>query len=289
MLYLNTDLPALHQLRTEGVPIASGHHDAALNVWMLNLMPLKCATELDLCRMLAASGIEVNLTLVKFPGQTYKSTPQAYVEAHYLDLDSAMLRHTIDGLIITGAPLENIPFEAVRYWEDLCCLMTWSTTHTRSTLNICWAAQAALYFHHRVPKHPLAAKMFGVFPQTVYRPDHPLMQGLGTAFPMPHSRHTEVQREALPPEIEVLAGGGKSGLGILADAMRRQVFAIGHLEYEPLTLDGEYRRDLAKGLPILPPENYYFDDCPDRGVDFSWRTAALQFYKNWLTTLRPAL
>ena len=144
MLYLNTELPALHQLRTEGLPIARGHHDAALNVWMLNLMPLKCATELDLCRMLAASGIEVNLTLVKFPGQTYRSTPQAYVEAHYLDLDSAMLRHTIDGLIITGAPLENIPFEAVRYWKDLCCLMTWSTTHTRSTLNICWAAQAAL-------------------------------------------------------------------------------------------------------------------------------------------------
>lgn len=285
MLYLNTDLPAIETLQAEGLPICQGSPKRALQVWLLNLMPLKCATELDLCRMLAASGIDVQLTLVKFPGQTYKSTPQAYIEAHYQDLDGTIWQQKVDGLIITGAPLENIPFEDVYYWDKLCHLMEWSSTHVVSTLNICWAAQAALYFHYGVQKHPLSAKMFGVFSQSVYCSEHLLMKDLGKEFPMPHSRHTEVLHAELPPNVQVLAGGGKSQMGILVDDARRQVFAIGHLEYEPFTLDGEYRRDLSKGLPIQLPENYYHNDNPDCGIIFSWRTAALQFYKNWLTYL----
>lgn len=281
MLHLNSAIPAIATLRDEGLPIDVGHATGAKEVWLLNLMPLKAATELDFCRMLAATDVELNLTLVKIPGQTYKSTPQTYVDTHYIDLDEGMLQRTVDGLIITGAPLEHLDFESVRYWQPLCHLMAWSNTHTRSTLNICWAAQAALYFHYGTPKHPLSHKMFGIFPQTVLQATHPLVKGLGPSFPMPHSRHTEVRRQDLPPEVAVLAGGGKSGLGLLADDALRQVFAIGHLEYAPLTLDIEYRRDLDRNLPIALPEHYYHNDRPELGVSFSWQQAALQFYNNW--------
>lgn len=285
MLYLNSPIAAFETLVNEGLPIAVGHQPHAKTMWLLNIMPLKCVTEEDLCRMLAASDVELNLTFVKIPGQTYKSTPQEYVDAHYVDLPAPLSAHHIDGLIITGAPLENMEFEDVRYWPQLCELMEWSKTHVRSTLNICWAAQAALFYHYGVQKHGLSDKMFGIFSEPVLDTAHPLMQGLGTAFPMPHSRHTEIRRAELPADVKVLAGGGKSGLGILADDARRQVFAIGHLEYEPLTLDKEYRRDLAKSLPILPPENYYHDNNPDHGVNFSWKEAALRFYRNWAKTL----
>lgn len=285
MLYLNSPIAAFEKLANEGLSIALGHQSHAKTVWVLNIMPLKCVTEEDLCRMLSATGVDINLTFVKIPGQIYKSTPQEYVDTHYTDLPSPLSPHHINGLIITGAPLENMEFEKVRYWPQLCQLMEWSKTNVRSTLNICWAAQAALFYHYGVQKHGLSDKMFGIFPQLVEVPSHPLMQGLGAVFPMPHSRHTEIRRTELPSEVQVLAGGGKSGLGILVDDARRQIFAIGHLEYEPLTLDKEYRRDLAKSLPILPPENYYHNDNPDHGVDFSWKEAALRFYRNWTKIL----
>lgn len=285
MLYLNSAVAAFDTLRSERLPLTVGHAPHAKNVLLLNIMPLKCVTEEDLCRMLAASGIDINLTLIKIPGQTYKTTSQEYVDTHYVDFDENMMQRFTDGLIITGAPLENMDFEAVNYWPQLCTLMEWSKTHSTSTLNICWAAQAALYYHYGVRKHPLADKMFGIFPQTVFLSRHPLMQDLGNTFPMPHSRHTEVRSSELPKDVAILAGGGKTGLGLLADDERRQVFAVGHLEYEPFTLDKEYRRDLSKGLPILPPENYYLDNKPDHGVNFSWREAALTFYRNWAKSL----
>lgn len=285
MLYLHSPLACYESLRAEGLPLAIGHQSTAKTVWLLNIMPLKQPTEADFCRMLAASGVDLNLMLIKIPGQQYKSTPQAYIEEHYIDFDHKAMECHIDGLILTGAPLENMEFEQVRYWPQLCALMEWSKTHTRSTLNVCYAAQAALYYHHGVPKHPISEKMFGVFTHQVLTPTHPLLAGLSPEFPMPHSRHTEVRRADFPDEVSVLAESAESGVGLAACDDIRQIYDTGHLEYEPLTLDSEYRRDLSKGLPIAPPLHYYVDNAPDRGVHFSWREAALRFYRNWAESL----
>ncbi len=287
MLHLNAPIPALDTLRAENLPVDVSHVSGALSVWLLNLMPEKAVTECDLCRMLAASGEEINLTLVKIPGQIYKTTPQEYMNRYYVDLDETrMATASIDGLIITGAPLEHMDFTAVRYWPQLCHLMAWSIEHVRSTLNICWAAQAALHFHHGVEKHPLSQKMFGIFSQSVLMPTHPLMAELDTTFPMPHSRHTEVRAAEFPSSLRILAESTESGPAIVVDDACRQVFAIGHLEYEASTLDREYRRDRNKGLDIQLPLHYYHNDRPDDGPDFSWRTAALTFYRNWVRSLR---
>ncbi|MCF0235781.1 MAG: homoserine O-succinyltransferase [Bacteroidaceae bacterium] len=288
MLHLNSLTPAVEQLRLEGLHIDAQHRPQAKTVALLNLMPEKCATELDIFRMLASSQHEINLTLLKFPGQTYKTTPPAYMEAHYIDWDATWADRTLDGLIITGAPVEQMAFEEVRYWPQLCQLMAWSRTHTRSTLNICWAAQAALHFHHGVAKHPLPHKMFGIFPQDECL-DHPLTQGLAAGFPMPHSRHTEVRRSDIPASLQIVSHSAEAGLGIVADEHANQVFVFGHLEYEAATLNREYQRDLAKRLPIALPRHYYHNDSPALGIHFSWREVALRFYDNWLTILGSPL
>ncbi|MDO5075241.1 MAG: homoserine O-succinyltransferase [Bacteroidales bacterium] len=285
MLHLSTPIACYDTLLREGLPLKLGHCSEGKSIWLLNIMPLKQDTEADLCRMLAASGETINLTLIKFPGQTYKSTPQAYVEEHYMDFDAEAMHQHIDGLILTGAPLEHMDFEQVRYWPELCQLMEWSKTHAGSTLNICYAAQAALYYHHRVPKHDIPQKMFGVFAHQVQDEHHPLMEGLSPQFPMPHSRHTEVRKEDFPPTVKVLAESPISGIGLAIDELARQVFDTGHLEYALDTLDREYRRDLNKGLPIAPPVGYYHHDAPEAGIDFSWQQAALTFYSNWVRHL----
>lgn len=284
MLHLNSLIPAVAQLQAEGLPIDANHTAGSKEVALLNIMPEKCVTELDLCRMLAASGIDINLTLIKIPGQTYKTTPQEYMDTHYVDADAQWRSRDIDGLIITGAPLENMPFEQVRYWPELCQLMAWSTMHVRSTLNICWAAQAAIYFHHGVEKHPLSAKMFGIFAQDECAL-HPLLNDIDRPFSMPHSRHTEVRREEIPERVQLVSYSHEAGVGIVVDEALRQVFVFGHLEYEPTTLDREYRRDLAKGLSIAPPLHYYHNEQPSEGIRFSWREAALRFYRNWTLSL----
>lgn len=285
MLHLSSPLDCYSTLLDEGLSVDLGHRPEAKSVWLLNIMPIKKDAEADFCRMLAASGEEVNLSLIKFPGQCYKSTPQEYVEAHYVDFDAATMQAHIDGLIITGAPLEHMPFEQVRYWSELCQLMEWSKTHAHSTLNVCYAAQAALYYHHGVPKHDISQKMFGVFAHKVLDASHPLMQGLSPHFPMPHSRHTEVRKTDFPEAVRVLAESPISGMGVAVDETARQVFDTGHLEYAPDTLDREYRRDLGKGLSIAPPVNYYHENHPERGIDFSWSEAAVVFYRNWLQQL----
>lgn len=253
-----------------------------MRVLFLNLMPEKEKAELDTCHMLAASPRDVQLFPVKIAGLTYKNTPQAHMDAFYLDFERVE-QGRFDGLIINGAPLEHLPFEEVRYWPQLCRIMDWSLTHTRSVLHICWGAQAGLYHHYGIPKYPLARKMFGIFPQQTCGPS-PLLRGLAPAFPMPGSRHTEVRAADIRhrPELRLLAESDESGVGVVIDEARRRVFCMGHLEYGAKTLESEYLRDKAKGLSIAPPEHYYEGDDPERPILFSWNAAARTFYANWL-------
>ncbi len=324
MLHVNSLIPAIESLESLGYSLRVGHEPTLPTVGLLNLMPKKAETEQDFCRMLAASGINLNLVLLKIPGQQYKTTPQEYVDAHYVDFsptgcDRVLRAETktskstaqsvacssyssdtlnpfhIDALIITGAPLEQMPFEEVRYWGELQHIWDWTAKMNIPMLNICWAAQAALYHFYGIDKRPLSQKCFGIFMQRNLAPHHPLMEGLGETFPMPHSRHTEINwgdaeveaaslgsdHQFLPEGLEVLADS-EVGQSIFIDAARYQTFVTGHLEYKADTLDGEYRRDLAKGVMIAPPLHYYIEDNSEKGIDFSWQQTAEFFYRNWI-------
>lgn len=256
--------------------------EVAHRVLLLNLMPQKEVTETDIARTLAACGVDVQVLLMKIAGQTYKTTPAEHMQKFYLDFEDYQPFH-FDHLIITGAPLEQIPFEQVRYWDQLCAIMDWAETHVAHTLYICWGAQAGLYKHYGIPKYALPEKMFGIFPQQVLEPSSPLMDGLTPSFLMPNSRHTEVREtdiaEHVADGLHIIASSQESGVGVVATTDLRKVFIVGHLEYEPLTLHNEYHRDLAKNLPIQAPVHYY---CPDGTVDYSWHKDAVQFYANWL-------
>lgn len=284
-LLVPAGLPAATTLKEEGTPLPDRAPEGVrpLRVLLLNLMPQKAVTELDFVRMFAPLPQWVELIPVKIAGQTYKTTPMAYMERFYTDIDR-LFGDTFDGLVVTGAPVEHLPFEQVRYWRQLCDIFDWAERHVRSTLNVCWGAQAALYHRYGIAKHVLPAKMFGVFAQRVLAPDVPLLDGLSPAFPMPNSRHTEVRRADFPVTgtLRVVAESDESGVGLAVDDAHRAIYDVGHLEYEPMTLDREYRRDVAKQLPIAPPRHYYHDDEPERGVRFSWREAALRFYANWV-------
>lgn len=312
MLYVNSQIPAIESLARLGFSLCVGQEPTLPTVGLLNLMPQKQETEFDFCKMLSAANLDVNLVLLKIPHQQYKTTPQAYVDAHYVDFAPSMAEAsedvlacgcgekqllTIDALIVTGAPLEQMLFAEVRYWKELQDIWDWTAHCGIPTLNICWAAQAALHHFYGCGKRGLDEKCFGIFAQRNLVPQHPLLCGLGERFPMPHSRHTELCWEVagvelalsgcdwqrLPEGLEVLADS-EVGQSILYDAARQQTFVTGHLEYRADTLDGEYRRDLAKELPIAPPLHYYIEDNPEKGIDFSWEETALLFYRNWLVT-----
>lgn len=279
-------LPAAQIVQQEGtqVPEPETHIPVCpLRILFLNLMPQKQLTELDFVRVLAPIGsVWMELIPMKIAGQRYKTTPQEYVEAFYTDFERLADRPA-DGLIVTGAPIEHLPFEEVRYWTALQQIFDWADRHVRSTLYICWGAQAGLYHHYGVPKYGLPQKKFGIFEQTVLR-DAPLLRNLGPTFCMPHSRHTEVRQSDLlqVPELTLLASSPESGPSIVEAHGGRQLFVTGHTEYAADTLDREYRRDLGKGLPIELPQHYYVDDDPDRGIRFSWREAGLTLYRNWV-------
>lgn len=305
MLYLPKDIPCASTLMAEGAVVSeydkaclqaaadacAAFPHAAKKILFLNIMPQKAVTELDIARMMAASGRDVVLIPMKIAGQTYKTTPMEHMQRFYLDFET--LEHlTFDGLIITGAPVEHLPFEQVRYWQQLCSIIDWAKAGSvRSTLYICWGAQAGLYYNYGVPKHALPAKRFGIYRHNVpaHLPSQPLrglLADLHPAFPMPHSRHTEVRAEDFPSHsLHILAESEESGVGLAATEDGREVYITGHLEYEPRTLDNEYRRDLAKSLPIHRPEYYYHADDPDAGICFSWEEAAKTFYRNWVAGL----
>ncbi len=292
MIYLPKHLPAADVLAAEGFNVATYElaeaptfeARGAVRVALLNIMPQKAQTELDIARVLAQTGLDVVLLLMKIPGQTYKTTPLSHMTAFYTDVD-VLCASRIDGFILTGAPLEQLDFSQVRYWRELTEILSWTERACRSSLFICWGAQAALYFFYDIPKYMLEAKKFGIFEQRVLAPESAAMAGLAPAFPMPTSRHTEVREADFSSKpVRIVAAGEESGVGVAVSEDERMTFIVGHLEYEPRTLLREYERDLAKGLPILPPVNYFRDEA-SREPLFSWGEAATTFYRNFLRSL----
>ena len=272
-----------------------------LRIVVLNLMPIKITTETDLVRVLSNTPLQLDLTFMKIKSHTSKNTPVEHMRAFYKDFE--LLRNEkFDGMIITGAPVEHLDFEEVTYWDEMTDIFDWARTHVTSTLYICWAAQAGLYYHYGVPKYPLPAKMFGIFPQKPLDPSLPIFRGFDDLFFMPHSRHTEIRRKDIEaviapvtvpegsPEgfsegshpLTIIAESEESGVSIVMARGGREFFITGHAEYSPLTLDTEYRRDLAKGLPIDIPRHYYRADNPALGPVVTWRAHANLLFTNWL-------
>lgn len=298
-LTLPDRLPAIDLLKQENIFVidtsrATTQDIRPLRIVVLNLMPLKITTETDLVRVLSNTPLQLELSFMKIKSHTSKNTPVAHMQAFYHDFE--VLRHEkFDGMIITGAPVEHLDFEQVTYWDEMTAIFSWARTHVTSTLYICWAAQAGLYFHYGIPKYPLAEKMFGIFPQTTLQPQLPIFRGFDDIFQMPHSRHTEIHKEDIEQAARRLAEAGRadealttiaespeSGVGIVMARSGREFFITGHAEYSPLTLDTEYRRDVAKGLSIQPPRHYYRDDDPKQQPLVSWRAHANLLFTNWL-------
>ena len=254
-----------------------------LRILLLNLMPKKIETETQISRILGNTPLQIELTLIRTASHQSTNTNQEHLLAFYKTFDEVK-HQKFDGMIITGAPVELMPFEEVDYWDELCEIMDWSLTNVHSTMHICWGAQAGLYHHYGVQKYELGKKLFGVFP---HRADHPhsmLLRGFDEVFYAPHSRYTYVSREDVEavPELKVLASSEQAGVHIVAKQGGRQFFVMGHSEYDPLTLDAEYRRDADAGLGTAIPENYYPDNDPTRRPLVTWRAHGSLLFINWL-------
>jgi len=287
-LKLPDRLPAIELLKQENIFVmdttrATGQDIRPLRLVILNLMPLKITTETDLVRLLSNTPLQVEILFMKIKSHTPKNTPIEHMKAFYTDFE-LMRDEKYDGMIITGAPVEQMDFEQVTYWDEITEIFDWARTHVTSTLYICWAAQAGLYHFYGVPKYPLEKKMFGIFPHRSLQPLHPIFRGFDDVFYVPHSRHTEVRRADIlrVPELTLLSESDEAGVYMAMARGGREFFVTGHSEYSPLTLDGEYRRDLGKGLPIEMPRNYYVDDDPEKGVLVRWRAHANLLFSNWL-------
>ena len=254
-----------------------------LHILLLNLMPTKIETETQLARVLGNSPLQIELELIAPTGHVPKNTPPEHMLAFYKSFDDVRDRY-FDGLVITGAPVEHLPFEQVDYWPELCQIMEWSKTHVHSTLHICWGAQAALYYHYGIEKHQLPGKLFGVFHHTVEDPNYILFRGFDDQFWVPHSRNTTVTREDIEavPELKILAASEEAGVYAVKTDGGRQVYLMGHAEYDRDTLKKEYLRDVAAGVPIELPKNYFPDDDPTREPVVTWRSCAHLLYGNWL-------
>jgi homoserine O-succinyltransferase len=284
-LIVPKDLPCVERLRREGIPLLEAVPPGVypLRILLLNLMPQKEAAEMEYYRVLSYSTLYVQIIPAKMSNLKYKNTPQAYMDRFYTDIEDLHSEH-FDGMIITGAPLEDMLFEEVTYWEQLKSVFRWTRIHVRTTLFICWGAQAALYALYRVPKFWLHHKMFGVYEQTPKDLTLPIFRGFDSHFNMPQSRHTEVRLEDMQyvKELDVLAESPISGAAIISAFEGREFFLTGHLEYSPDRLAFEYNRDIGKGLPISPPYHYFEDDDPKKPIRVSWRAHAYLFYANWL-------
>jgi homoserine O-succinyltransferase/O-acetyltransferase len=281
-------LPARKTLESENVFVMSEvratHQDIRpLRIAILNLMPTKVATETQLLRLLGNTPIQVRVTLLHMDTHESRNTPPEHLAAFYSTFDKVR-SEKFDGLVITGAPVELLPFEEVDYWPELCSVMDWSRENVFSTLHVCWGAQAGLYLHHGIPKYPLKEKMFGVFPHRVLEPHSPILAGFDEVFPAPHSRHTEVRAEDVRkvPELQLLAESDEAGVYLASSIDGRQLYVTGHPEYDRHTLKTEYDRDVAKGLPIAIPKNYFPNDDPRQPPMVTWRSHAFLLYANWL-------
>ena len=281
-------LPAVSQLESENIfvmteTVAAKQDIRPLQLMFVNLMPKKITTETQILRYLSNSPLQVEVEFVHMRSHVSKNTSKEHLVTFYKTFDDVKHRK-FDGMIITGAPVENLPFEAVDYWDELCLIMEWSKTHVTSTFHICWGAQAGLYYHYGVKKHSLDEKMFGVFEHGVNRTTSKLMRGFDSSFYVPHSRHTTVLREDIEkvPELEILSESDEAGVYIVFTKAGKQIFVTGHSEYDANTLHDEYMRDRNKGLDIAVPKNYYPNDDPERPPMMRWRSHASLLYANWL-------
>ncbi|MDD3192916.1 MAG: homoserine O-succinyltransferase [Oscillospiraceae bacterium] len=281
-------LPAAQILESENVFVMNedraSHQDIRpLKIGILNLMPTKIVTETQLLRLLSNTPLQVDIELVQTATHVSKNTSAEHLLKFYKTFDE-ICDERFDGFIITGAPVEQMAFEEVDYWPELCALMEWTKTHVYSTLHICWGAQAALYYHHGIGKYPLAQKMFGVFAHQTLVPQHPLVRGFDELFYAPHSRHTTVRTEDILacPHLKLLASSDEAGAYLIASESGRRFFVTGHSEYDRDTLAGEYFRDLQKGLPIEAPKHYFKSDDPAQEILYRWRGHASLLFSNWL-------
>ena len=287
-LRLPDRLPAIELLKKENIFVmddsrATSQDIRPLRIVILNLMPLKITTETDLVRLLSNTPLQLEIYFMKLKSHTSKNTPIEHMMMFYKDFD-VLEKEKFDGMIITGAPIEHLEFEDVEYWNEISKIFAWANTHVTSTMYICWAAQAGLYYHYGVPKYQLPKKMFGIFQQHTLQPQIPLFRGFDDVFYMPHSRHTEVRREDIEKhnELEIVAESPESGVSIVMARGGRQIFVTGHMEYSPYTLDSEYRRDLGKRDDVDMPKNYYRDNDPQKAPNVTWRAHANLLFSNWI-------
>lgn len=285
---IQDELPAVETLENENIFVMkesrATHQDIrSLRILILNLMPTKIITETQILRLIGNSPLQVDVDLLHPASHNSKNTDESHLIKFYNTFDE-IKDQNYDGMIITGAPVETLPFEEVDYWDELKEIMDWSLHHVFSTLHICWGSQAALYHHYGVPKHPLPEKMFGVFPHTKNKKHVKLMRGFDDLFYVPHSRYTETRREDIEKidGIEILSESEESGVYLMVNNNGRQVFATGHSEYDAKTLETEYLRDINKGLDIDPPKNYFKDDDPENEILVRWRGHANLLFVNWL-------
>lgn len=282
------NLPASKILTEENVFVMHEeraiHQDIRpLKIVLLNLMPTKIQTETQILRLLGNTPLQVDVTLLHMEDHKSKNTPQEYLLKFYNTFKD-IKDQRFDGMIITGAPVEKLEFKDVDYWDELKEIMDFTVTNVTSTLHICWGAQAGLYYHYGIPKYILSKKLFGVFKHKVCCKNVKLLRGFDNEFYAPHSRYTEVLREDIEkvPELNILAESDEAGVYIVGTKNGKQIFVMGHSEYDPLTLKGEYDRDIDKGLDIDVPKNYFEDDNPEREPIVRWRAHANLLFSNWL-------
>ena len=285
---IQNELPAKEILEQENIFVmddARSHSQdiRPLDIVIVNLMPLKEDTELQILRSMSNTPLQCNVTFVATSTHASTHTSMSHLNKFYLSFDE-IRHHNYDGMIITGAPVEQMEYEEVDYWEEICQIMEWSKTHVTSTLHLCWGAQAGLYYHYGIPKHPLDKKMFGVYHHRVSNRKVPLVRGFDDVFCAPHSRHTEVRREDIlaHPELTILAESEEAGVFLVIDEDGKKIFVMGHPEYDRITLDKEYRRDKDKGLQIELPVNYYPNDDDTQKPLLQWRSHGNTLYTNWL-------
>jgi homoserine O-succinyltransferase len=254
-----------------------------LNLIILNLMPTKIVTETQLLRKLSNTPLQIKVDLLRISSHVSKNTDEGHLDSFYTTFPQVADRN-YDGMIITGAPVENLDFRDVDYWDELCAIMDWTRTHVHSTLHICWGAQAGLFYHYGIQKYSLPKKLSGIFSHTALKPNSPLFRGLDDQFYVPHSRYTEVLAQDIlaVPQLELLAVSDEAGVFAVKSADNRRFFFTGHAEYDPDTLALEYQRDLAKGLDIEMPQHYFPDDDPSRPPVVRWRSTGQLLYNNWL-------
>ncbi len=285
---VKNDLPVKEILEQENIFVMDEHRAAhqdirPIKIGLLNLMPLKEETELQILRSLSNTPLQVDVSFVTVSNHVSKNTPTSHLNKFYHKFKEIKDRK-FDGFIITGTPVEHLPFEEVDYWEELTEIMEWSRTHVTSTLHLCWGAQAAMYYHYGIDKVQLDHKVFGIYWHKVLNRKIPLVRGFDDVFLAPHSRHTEIPLEKVRQDerITILAESEEAGLFLAMAQDGRQIFVMGHPEYDRVTLDGEYKRDLGKGLAIDVPKNYYQDDDVEKGPLLTWRATANNLYTNWL-------